>query len=69
MERRVNITSLSECIESCKKNKMCKSFNIGRLHSYLVCELNSQREKAHGIRLIDREDYYYYDVYWGNENV
>ena len=61
------VASLSSCIYMCMQGKHeCMSFNIGAASSKneYVCQLNKASRKNFPQNLIEKYNYYYYDVYW-----
>ena len=62
------VNSLNECIHRCmEKKEKCMSFNIGRINEtdHLLCELNKVSRMYYPQHVVEKYDYYYYDVYWG----
>jgi len=63
------VANLSSCIRMCmERNHECMSFNIGETSSKneYVCQLNRVSRKNFPQNLIEKYNYYYYDVYWGS---
>ena len=60
------VNSLQECTMKCMEKKVqCHSFNIGRTKSKsLKCELNKVSKERFVHRIKERNDFYYYDVYF-----
>lgn len=61
------VTNLNNCIHKCMERKHeCHSFNIGRSNStnLYICELNKASREYYPLNIVDRVDFYYYDVYW-----
>ena len=64
----VKVENLNSCIHKCMEAKQkCVSFNIGRGNGTddYVCQLNKASREHFPQSIIEKNNYFYYDVYWG----